>query len=126
MRYILIAVFTLLLAVPGWADENNSQSGYVWRDSSATAKVYYVVGVLNGASLLEFSECGEGKFQKIASIDQYVDGMDQFYEDFRNRHVSLMFAFSIVNQQLHGASEEKIEKAIKDVRELQTKIDKAQ
>ena len=50
-------------------------------------------------------------FSKISSR-QMIDGLDQFYSDFRNRRISIGYAFFIVAHQIAGDDPARIEEMI--------------
>jgi hypothetical protein len=48
--------------------------------------------------------------------DQLVDGLNKFYEDFRNRGILLGLAILVVKKQIKGASQEEIEAVCEYIR----------
>ncbi|CAI2718690.1 hypothetical protein [Nitrospina watsonii] len=107
---ILLVVLTLFLAAPGWADEDLRADGHLWQETTKTEKIAYISGILTGIGLA--GDCIKAKISEVATISQYADGLDQFYSDFKNKHIPIAQAFSVVNAQLNGASKSLIEEYI--------------
>ena len=47
------------------------------------------------------------------SVGQFIDGLDKFYQDFRNRDIRIGNAIYIVHRQIMGADDETIKRIIK-------------
>ena len=124
--------------------DNFEQDGNWWRNiNNKTQKKAYAVGFSAGIQLGEmFSvwnfmknfESNKDKnlycYEKIVesskkyynkyvvgvSSEQIVDGLDKFYEDFRNRKIHIVYGIWIVFNQIAGTSTDKIEEMIENYR----------
>lgn len=55
------------------------------------------------------------------SPDQIIDGIDEFYKDYANRHIRLDHAISLVIMRINGKSEGKIKGLIEHYRKIDRK-----
>ena len=58
----------------------------------------------------------EDEIKKIA-VEQVVDGIDEFYSDFKNRSIDLKWAFLVVMQQIEGKPEKEIKEFLDYIRQ---------
>ena len=57
----------------------------------------------------------EVRIKKI-DAEQLLDGIDEFYSDFRNRSIDIKWAFLVVMQQIAGKPEKDINQFIEYIR----------
>ena len=139
-KIILIALIILGSVTHVGADEIRFDGNF-WNKSDGTVKEFFISGILGGiiagqdrvmASAMEGVENGqidmkcfaamsslknslEADMEKI-EVGQIVDGMDEFFSDFKNRSIKVKWAYLVVRQQIKGTSEEEIKNFIESVR----------
>ena len=136
----LIGVLVLVMfTVPSMAEEIG-WDGYEWETMSEESKLYYIIGYGDGMSRVlapidyllsvdeeRFGECekrGVGfvydlyieDFPWGVLYDDTVEGVNHFYDDFRNMRIAIPDAIRVVSMQLYGESEESINSEIEDLR----------
>ena len=127
MKHTLV-VALLLIGVSSRAEDNARRDGNAWRDMSQEGKAYYVNGFFDGMNfgatatrqgLLDqkATACAEvalnsfeygAKFFHDVNAGQIRDGLDQFYEDYRNRSIAIHRAIWIVVKVIHGTPQKKV------------------
>ena len=123
------------------AQEYRKFTGYaLWGGADGNVKFAYVVGYADaeqmyrlaldkGAKPLcadsgkEWIEDFERKIPMPTNITvkQTIDGIDDFYKDWRNQSVPLYFAQNIVRLQIVGRPQAEIDEAIRKAREASSK-----
>jgi len=135
MRLMLVVAVTLLLSAPARNQSNTVRDGNWWVEQDALAKLYYVTGFYDGMELgHEFSywglpKGGEQMSKVVASYDSYgtkylsgvtntqlVQGLDVFYEDYRNRRIRVHGGVWLVLNEISGKSKEDMQKMIESFR----------
>lgn len=125
---ILLGVFSLLLS------QASATNGEKWTKLDKTAKFWLLEGFLDGQQFgVKFCQ-GEGDkeyqervaktfnamkdryWAKIISHDTIIVGLDEFYKDYRNRHLDLHWGVFVVLAGRSGWSEEALEKLILSIR----------
>jgi hypothetical protein len=112
MRYLIV----MLLAVSAFAQKPKNDGNF-WVNSSPSFKIGWVSCA---ATLPMYAEkypniapkdlmqklCLDNKSTDFDAITmgQFVDGMDQFYRDFRNKQLYMTWAIEYVRDQLKGKS----------------------
>jgi len=137
-----LIVAALILPAPVRAEENR-RDGNWWRGQSAFAKASYMVGFFDGMELgKDFSYWGlaktndiqldpmssrvfdaynnyREKFMKHVTNVQISDGLDTFYDDYRNRAITLPDAVWLVLNTIAGKPDKDMEKMIENFRKNQ-------
>jgi len=115
--------------------------GNFWKKCNKTTKEFFARGVLGGMTLGHdrvlgsmMFEVGKPNFnekclEKVSNLhkslevelkkigaEQIVDGIDEFYSDFRNRSIVIKWAFLVVMQQIDGKPEKDINEYIEYLR----------
>ena len=136
-------VFLMIMGTVAYVGADEIRfDGNFWKNSDQTTKEFFVSGVLGGifagqdrvmASAMEDVEKGKIDMKCFAAISslkssleadmkkikvgQIVDGIDEFYSDFKNRSIKVKWAYLVVMQQIKGTSEEETKKFIESVRQ---------
>lgn len=107
-----------------WAGNNQSfKQGYVWGYVSATDDAYgkdlahclVLVDMMKdkypGQDLYEKMclEPGKGSDFDGITMGQFVDGVDEFYKDFRNEQLDVSWALQYARDQIRGKSAKELE-----------------
>ena len=140
-RYIPIICVLMILglsSLPVAAVED----GNAWREYSQSAKSYFLVGVIMGMDLGKsltvrslFDEGEDGcagkaneayydyrqRLFSAPTIGQFRDGLDVFYEDYRNRSITVDMALWVVAKKIAGATKEDIQATTEEMRRMVTK-----
>jgi hypothetical protein len=129
MRYLLLAL-ALCVCCCAQSKSLSEIDGTNWQDPEGLPgwKSGYVLGYLSAMSNARLA--GESKCSLLKNaherdtctkhsdesfdftgitVGQFVDGMDAFYKDFRNRQLTMESAMVIVRDQIRGTSSDKIE-----------------
>ena len=129
------------LALPLFSAQDNRRDGNWWRARPRATKLAYLVGFFDGMELGErFSYWGlpqkDGKMNpatgdigesydkmysqyiKNVTSGQMVDGVDKFYEDYRNRSIRIYDALWIVANMISGKSDAEMQTMIESFRKL--------
>ena len=124
---------------PASAQESVTINGFWWEEQNALAKYGYVVGYVD-ASTQAFSVLPaiqqESKIQQTTELQglwktnfdysniafgQFVEGVDKFYEDFRNKRISVRDAMNYVKEEVQGIDPAKLETTLLTLRKWATK-----
>jgi hypothetical protein len=143
--FVLLFVGALLggclVASLNAAQESWLTTGYAfWNKLDDNAKLAYLLGYFHAERFYRFAldngakpRCtDEGKAwiedfdRKILTSDnlslkQAVDGINEFYKNWKNQSVYLNFAINIVKMQIAGRSQPEIEEAIRKARSASNK-----
>jgi hypothetical protein len=123
------------------AQEYRPRTGYsFWSKADANAKYAYLIGYADAEQPLrlvldraEKSLCTDGEKdwfedfnRKIPmpnniTLQQGIEGIDDFYKDWRNQSVALFNAQNIVRLQIAGRPQAEIDEAIRRARETASK-----
>lgn len=121
------------------AQENKRIDGYVWRDTmDHNMRMGVVVGFIQGydsaSTLAPLVICMASKtepacFEKgakevesymvrqyRASYGQFLDGLDVFYGDYRNRHIEIRYAFNYVGKSITGTPSAELQSLLETMR----------
>lgn len=131
-------VLGLIASLPAFSEEH--RDGNWWRELNAPQKAMYVTGFFDGMELgHRFSYWGFAPvatkenmpgIEKVAnsyakmklrymtnvSSGQVADGLTQFYEDYRNRSISIDEAVWLVANSIAGTPEAKMKELIESFR----------
>ena len=120
-----IVMTVAALTSNGIASEHETRDGNWWRTLSETQRVFVCTGMFEGvrtARTILAQENQDAIDQKYTAsvrslfagitIGQCVDGVNEFYKDFRNRTIEIPVAFWIVAWQTKGATDEQVKAVI--------------
>src|ERR1700722_4184936 len=112
----LLATLLLLPCLPLQAQSDFD--GDFWLPRTKDAKIMYVVGFIDGrndgindAAEALGTKVDDPRVAKLASeitVGQIVDGVDEFYKDWRNRKVLLRHAMEYVEDEAKGKDDSKL------------------
>jgi hypothetical protein len=112
----LLAAWLLFLCLPSQAQSDFD--GDFWIPKNQDVKLSYVVGFVDGRNdgINEAAEAvgtkiDDPRLSKLASevtVGQIVDGVDEFYKDWRNRKVLLRDAMQYVEDEAKGKDDSKL------------------
>ena len=129
---LLIMAFVVLPTTA--TDPIKPVNGYAWGEKTLSQKVEYVDGYTAGmgAARILMGEVLYVKKIKLETADatpvidfmdfsgatygQYVDGLDEFYKDFRNKRILFRFAIQYVRDQIRGKPQGELEKRVESLR----------
>jgi hypothetical protein len=116
LRFIAsCSVLTITLSAPMSAQ--SSFTGQNWRDWSSDVRLMYLVGWVDGREHGLFEATKEfaptlistwpknprvAKFASNVSVGQVHEGVNKFYEDYRNMHIAIRTALEIVDDESTG------------------------
>jgi len=130
----LIALSVIAFAFAG--KSNLARDGYWWSVSTPSFKLGFVSGYVvakDEAGVKEMAQCagfvdmlkdkypGQNLFQKLCTeptngadfdgitMGQFVDGVDEFYKDFRNKQLDVSWALQYVRDQVRGKPAKELE-----------------
>jgi hypothetical protein len=135
MRLMFVMAVALLVSVPARNAVNSLRDGNWWVEKDPTSKLYYVTGFFDGIELgHEFSywglpKGGEEASNVVASFashgtkymsgvtnSQLVQGLDVFYEDYRNRRIRIPGGVWLVLNEISGKSKDEMQKMVENYR----------
>jgi len=112
----LFAVLSLLLCLP--LNAQSDFDGDFWIPRTKDAKLMYVVGFVDGrndgindAADALGTKIDDPRVSKLGSaitVGQLIDGLDEFYKDWRNRKVLLRDAIQYVEDEANGKDDSKL------------------
>ena len=133
MKKIILALFLILIPTVGIAENDIGEyNGNTWRSWTGQIKPNYIVGFIAGSNYVIQNSLPISKYilenkndpievrelfltrYSITNITsgQIVDGLNMFYEDFRNRNILLMDAIYVIKKQIKGSTPEDIERIL--------------
>jgi len=135
---LLLTVLQVLFLMPATPARNNQRDGNWWLAQTEGLKVGYMVGFLDGIALgrnfaswqfmddpqseaclkkvLLSSIEYEKKYLSNVKVGQLVDGLNDFYSDYRNRGIAIDRAVWLVLNGIAGTPKEKVERMIEAAR----------
>jgi len=141
MKKIILAVLIILGSVAYSGADEVRFDGNFWRQQDRIMKEFFIAGVMGGINAGQdrvvgsaMEGVGDGKISmecfntisgmkksqeaalKKIEVGQLIDGIDEFYSDFKNRSVKVGWSFIVVMQQIKGTPKEEIEKFIESIR----------
>ena len=141
-RHAPALALCLAFSLSTFGQANNlPRDGNWWRGLSKDFKGAYVAGLFDGAFVgYDYSywnlaaestdkPCVDKMTEsfndnlrhlKNKKSGQIADGLDEFYKDFRNRSIRVRNAISYISLEISGASKEKLEKVLRDLRKEAT------
>jgi hypothetical protein len=138
LQRILILVIALALSLPAVAEATGRRDGNFWRGSTAHDKTVYVTGFFDGMTfggrlsswsmnlarpdvhaeikvLASYDAMADYYFGHVTAI-QLADGLDKFYEDYRNRNIQIYDAIWLVANSISGKSDAEMQTLIENFR----------
>jgi hypothetical protein len=139
-------IVALILPTPAHPEENR-RDGNWWREQSTLVKAHYMIGFFDGMDLgAKFAAWGlmtkkdetsttlgpipskvytsyadyQEKYLKHVTNIQISDGLDAFYNDYRNRTITLDSAVWLVLNTIAGTPDKDLEKMIENFRKFAT------
>jgi len=120
------------------AAQESQRIGYAYWSEESSHKLAYVIGYLEAeAAYRTFMDkalkgaCGEAGRAQIEGFEgglpapsrvspgQFIDGVDEFYKDWRNRAVNLHWAMNVVKLQLAGRPQSEIDEVTRQARGME-------
>lgn len=119
MKTARIAAAAMLLALASAAPSlaQSSFTGQQWRGWSSDAKIMYLVGWVDGwqhglfEATKEFapsliatwpSDPRVAKFASTVTVGQLLEGVNKFYDDYRNLQIGIRTAIEVVDDESSG------------------------
>lgn len=136
--FAVVSALSNGLSFSARASEPDSRDGFMWLDMNSSTKIGYVMGFCAGANVasgLWDSVNDEGpvklsaKQKRLASrasdytglkFGQLVDGLDEFYRDFRNKQIQVEDAMAYVRNEIQGDTQDLLEKELTVLRKSAT------
>jgi hypothetical protein len=136
---LVVALFLLCSCFSATGIAQTNRDGYLWNQSSKSAKTGYVIGFTDAAAWALGNVDGQLQLLKLTKEDrsllkegrkvwdyesisyaQLVDALDQFYSDALNKGIKWDRAISYVRDCIHGEPKEFLEKELAFERRLAT------
>lgn len=136
MGRIALAAVIVLVCAGAVRAEDRRRDGNYWNTQSRVNKADYVVGFMDGMELGEIytlptlRHSTDGKtlpesqachdqaskeydfisahYYKDVTVGQIVDGLDEFYKDFKNRSILIAWGVDLVVRQIAGEDVEEL------------------
>lgn len=107
LRGAVLLALTALFCVTAWAAPKASRThiGTWWLQKSDTFHKAYVVGYLEAARDAGNNLVPSRLLLNDENTSAWVDGLNAFYSDFRNRNIEVSDAIQYVHAQMNGASD---------------------
>jgi|HubBroStandDraft_5_1064220.scaffolds.fasta_scaffold306140_1 hypothetical protein len=135
LRMLLLGTILLFPTSPTSIDSGKPKNGYWWADMSDTRRLGLVEGYVTGLSRAEVLLRQSLDFNNDKIVDrtrkkpvtsyldfseisygQYIEGLDVFYSDYRNKRINFNVAILYVRDQVRGASQDELEKRLEGMR----------
>lgn len=138
-RSFLALSSSSLMVAPSFGQENPTArtDGDWWKNLNSLAKYGYIVGYADGSSKADatwaFGLCKtqvptkylaavqKGNDYSEFTVGQLIDGVNEFYKDFRNTKILARDAMMVVKQQISGVPQKEIDEGLEFLR--QTALD---
>jgi hypothetical protein len=135
-RSFLTASSATLVVAPSFGQDQPTTrtNGNWWNDLNALAKYGYIVGYADGSSKADatwasglcktqvpakyMAAVQNGNDYSEFTIGQLVEGVNQFYKDFRNTKILTRDAMMVVRQQISGVPQKEIDEGLEFLRQL--------
>ena len=79
-------------------------------------------GLMFGRSPMMMEEKGPRTIYTATSLTNWAAAVDQFYADYRNRQIFLVFAMPIISMEMQGASSDEVDAALRAERRRAAEI----
>ena len=105
--------------------------GNLWRKMTANDRAFYGYGFLHGARhvavmlLLDAPLSNDERGKAVTALrsatekiseEQFVDGLNTFFDDFRNRNISIVDSAAVVLLQIKGKPQPEIDRLVQALR----------
>lgn len=135
MNKIILFCFVVCIANV-FAQSDDRRDGNYWNELPENEKYKYVTGFFDGLELgnrfsywgmdsskhdclaeaiASFREYGNKYFKDVTNI-QIVDGLNEFYKDYRNRKIKIIDSIWLISNSIAGMSEQEIQTMIENYR----------
>lgn len=121
MKFLLVLSAILALTFGGISDAQE-YDGRMWRAVSDRDNGTYILGFLNGIRVGGGEILGV-KISKTLTPLEYVEEINSFYSDPKNRILPVTAVVAIVSAAANGAKPEDIQNLIADARKIYSKHD---
>jgi hypothetical protein len=133
-RSFLAISSAVLVATPSFGQDQSTirHDGNWWKDLNILTKFGYVIGYAEGSAKADatwaYGQCRTKVAAKYLSglqkvndfsgiaIGQFIEGLDQFYNDFRNARILSTDAMMIVKLQISGTNQKEIDDDLQIIR----------
>jgi hypothetical protein len=133
-RLFLALSSATIMASPSLGQDQSTArtDGNWWNGLNSLTKYGYVVGYANGSAKADatwayglcktqvtakyLAAVSKGNDYSGITIGQLVEGVDQFYKDFRNTRILSSDAMMVVKQQISGVSQKEIDEFLELIR----------
>ncbi len=112
MRALRLAIPLYLILGVVYAAAQSDFDGDYWKTKSSDAKLLYVVGFVDGRNLgineaatalqTDFGDSRLKSLNTRITVGQLVDGLDDFYKDWRNTKIRIREALEYVTKEAQG------------------------
>jgi hypothetical protein len=135
-RSFFLASSAVLLATPSFGENQPADrtDGNWWRGLAILTKGGYALGYADGSSKAD-AVWAEGECKTLVragyragvqkandysgiTVGQLVEGVDQFYKDFRNTRILATDAMMIVKMQISGVDQKVIDDSLQTLRQI--------
>jgi hypothetical protein len=82
-------------------------------------KLATIRGIFDG---IEFGDGEKEKYYYKTSFEHYIKALDQFYADYRNQQIIVVWAMQIVSMEMRGEPKSKIDSSLRRMRQIITHI----
>ncbi len=140
LRLVSCVLLTLLLSCSVVSEsEPTRRDGNWWFGRGEEFKTAYVLGMLDGVTLgWDFALWGikddittkkvldafsetERRRTSHVTVGQVTDGLDDFYRDYKNRRIELVYAVQVVLEGTAGMPKDQLEKWVENLRQIASK-----
>jgi hypothetical protein len=134
MKSLWMTALFFALSFSAYA-QSPRRDGNWWREQSYSDKITYMVGFFDGMDLgrefsfwksvddkvcapkiMESYDSYNDKYMKGVTNGQLVDGLDDFYKDYRNRRIKVHNAVWLVSNAIAGTSQADLDKRVENFR----------
>jgi hypothetical protein len=132
---LIVVLILMLVSAHNIAADNQVENGYWWLSKDDTAKVWWVSGYVSAMEranlMIRDSEtmtknkltdkvtgllmADELNFYGV-TFGQYIEGLDAFYQDYRNKRIQINSAIAYVRDDARGASKAEMEIRLENMR----------
>lgn len=142
-KKIIISMMMIILFSSNFVFSTEGQDGNWWRSLQIEQKYHYLTGIFDGLDLaVTFLTMDKRHDQKIVTevsclyalnrqkyfknvtYDQLIDGLDDFFSDFKNRGIETDNGIFIVLKMIRGDSEDEINTMVKNLRKFPVEKEK--
>jgi len=126
MRRLLIALTLVCFAATASADELVvGWDGSHWnqlKGKDGAMQIVLVRGIYEG--LIWGRSPDISKYYRKTSYDHMAKALDQFYADYRNEKVFIVWALQVIAMELSGESPERVEDHLRSMRKAASEVER--